>query len=182
MTHKQRSEQHPSLREAPHTKKSYNGFWFFTKNMLSWNTNFYSVWMCITLLYSSVSARGKSVTQSTFSHSPRVRPNRKAWGAVHHPVRSHSGIDTFSLPWRRRAKDTAAAVSSSETFFLVNSAKTNNVLNALVILRAKFHVVSSLLSVLKIAILMLAYECPSTPLKIGLKTKLQSILKVPLSS
>ena len=32
----------------------------------------------------------------------------------------------------------------------------------------KFHVVSSFLSVLKIATLMLAYECPSTPLKISL--------------
>ena len=36
------------------------------------------------------------------------------------------------------------------------------------ILRAKFHVVSSLLSVLKIAILMLASEFPSTPLEISL--------------
>ena len=36
------------------------------------------------------------------------------------------------------------------------------------ILRAKFHVVSSLLSVLKIAILMLASECPCTPLRISL--------------
>ena len=32
----------------------------------------------------------------------------------------------------------------------------------------KFHVVSSLLSVLKIAILMLSSECPCTPLKISL--------------
>ena len=36
------------------------------------------------------------------------------------------------------------------------------------ILRAKFHVVSSHRSVLKIVILMLAYECPSTPMKISL--------------
>ena len=36
------------------------------------------------------------------------------------------------------------------------------------ILRAKFPVMSSLLSVLKIAILMLAFECPSTPLKMNL--------------
>ena len=35
------------------------------------------------------------------------------------------------------------------------------------ILRAKFHVVSSLLSVLKMAILM-TYECPCTPLKMSL--------------
>ena len=38
----------------------------------------------------------------------------------------------------------------------------------LVILRAKFHVVSSLFSVLKIVILMLAYECPRTGLKMSL--------------
>ena len=36
------------------------------------------------------------------------------------------------------------------------------------ILPAMFHAVSSLLSVLKIEILMLAYECPCTPLKISL--------------
>ena len=36
------------------------------------------------------------------------------------------------------------------------------------VLRAKFHVLLSLLSVLKIAILMLACQCPSTQLKISL--------------
>ena len=36
------------------------------------------------------------------------------------------------------------------------------------ILEAKFHVVSSLLSVLKIAVLMLELKCPCTPLKISL--------------
>ena len=36
------------------------------------------------------------------------------------------------------------------------------------ILQAKFHVVLSLISVLKIAILMLESECPCTPLKISL--------------
>ena len=38
----------------------------------------------------------------TKSVDPRVRPNREAWGAVHHYsptlLRSHSGIDTFCLP------------------------------------------------------------------------------------
>ena len=43
-------------------------------------------------------------------------------------------------------------------------------------LRAKFHIVSSLLSVLKIAILMLRWKLACT------KTKLRKILKVPLSS
>ena len=38
----------------------------------------------------------------------------------------------------------------------------------LAILQAKFYVVSSLLCVIKIAILMLASECPCTPLKISL--------------
>ena len=38
----------------------------------------------------------------------------------------------------------------------------------LVVLRAKFHVASSLLSVLKITILMLVYQRPHTPLKISL--------------
>ena len=37
--------------------------------------------------------------------------------------------------------------------------------------RAKFHVVLSLLSVLKIAILMLVCQCPCTPLKISLTKK-----------
>ena len=36
------------------------------------------------------------------------------------------------------------------------------------ILPTKFHIVLSLLSVLKIEILMLAYQCPCTPLKISL--------------
>ena len=45
-------------------------------------------------------------------------------------VRSHSGIDTFCLPWQWRAEDTAANVSCSKTFFLVNSVYTNDVLNA----------------------------------------------------
>ena len=35
----------------------------------------------------------------------------------------------------------------------------------LVMLQAKFHVVSTLISVLKIAILMLAYPAPSTPVQ-----------------
>ena len=74
------------------------------------------------------------------------------------PVRSHSGINTFCLPWQWRARDQAPTMTSSKTLFLVNSAYTDNVLNArvhvetLVILRAKFHVVSSLLGLLKIAI------------------------------
>ena len=46
------------------------------------------------------------------------------------PVRSHSGIDTFCLPWRRHAGDPAPTVSHSKSFFLVNSAYTNNVLSA----------------------------------------------------
>ena len=48
------------------------------------------------------------------------------------PVRSHSGISTFCLQWRRRSEDTAANVSSSKTCFLVNSPYTDNVLNACV--------------------------------------------------
>ena len=46
------------------------------------------------------------------------------------PVRSYSGIDTFCLPWRWCTGDPAPTVSSSKTLFLVNSAYTNNVLNA----------------------------------------------------
>ena len=69
------------------------------------------------------------------------------------PVRSHLGIDTFCFPRQRCAGGAIANV-------FVNSVYTNNVLNArvhvtLVILRAKFHDLSSLLSVLKIVILML---------------------------
>ena len=47
-----------------------------------------------------------------------------------------------------------------------------------VIPRVKFHVVSSLLSVLKIAIWMLAYERPSTPLKISLNLRLKTTLLI----
>ena len=36
------------------------------------------------------------------------------------------------------------------------------------ILRAKFHVVLSLFGISKIVILMLAYKCPRTPLKMSL--------------
>ena len=69
-------------------------------------------------------------------------------------------IDTSRLPWRRQTEQASANRSCSKTLFSVNSVCTNNVLNAscvetLVKLRAKFHVVSSLLSVSKIAILML---------------------------
>ena len=46
------------------------------------------------------------------------------------PVRSHSGIDTFCLPWWQHAGDPALMVSVSKSFFLVNSTYTNNVLNA----------------------------------------------------
>ena len=83
------------------------------------------------------------------------------------PVRLHSGIDTFCLPWQRCDGDTTTNVGCSKTFFIVKSVYTNSVLNArvqtLVILQAKFYVVLSLLSVLKITIL-----CPCTPLKISL--------------
>ena len=34
------------------------------------------------------------------------------------PVRSHLGIDAVCLPWRRRARDPAANVSSSKTFIV----------------------------------------------------------------
>ena len=46
------------------------------------------------------------------------------------PVKSHSAIDTFCLPWRQRTKDTSTNVSCPKTFFLVNCLYTNNVLNA----------------------------------------------------
>ena len=71
------------------------------------------------------------------------------------PVRSHSQL----LMW-----------VVQKPSFLVNcvhkqySQCSCSCIETLVILQAKFHVVSSLLSVLK----MLAYECPCTPLKISL--------------
>ena len=40
------------------------------------------------------------------------------------PVGSHSGIDTFCLPWRQRAGDATTNVSCPKTFFLVNSVHT----------------------------------------------------------
>ena len=43
---------------------------------------------------------------------------------------SHSWINTFCPPWQRRTRDAAANVSSSKTFFFINSVYTNSVLNA----------------------------------------------------
>ena len=90
------------------------------------------------------------------------------------PVRLHSGIDTFCLPWQWRARDATANLSYPKTLFsklCVHkqcSQCTCSCVQTLVILRAKFHVVSILLRVLKIVILMLTYKCPCTPLKISL--------------
>ena len=63
-------------------------------------------------------------------------------------------VDASWLARWWRAENTTGDVSCSETLFSVNSVYTNNVLNA------RVHVVSSLLSVSKIAILMLTRYLP----------------------
>ena len=67
------------------------------------------------------------------------------------PVRLHSGIDGFCLPWQRCTSVPAPTMSSSKTSILVNvrtqcSQCSCSCVETLVILRAKFHVVTSLLS------------------------------------
>ena len=98
------------------------------------------------------------------------------------PVRSYLGIDTFCLPWWRRARDPAPTVSSSKTLFFSKlcvheqcSQCSCSCVETLVTLRAKFYVVSSIFGVLKITIWCQHKSARSTPLKISLpENKLKS--------
>ena len=83
------------------------------------------------------------------------------------PVRSHSGIDTFCLPWRRRAEDTAVNVSCSESELCVHKQSSQcscSCVETLVILQA-FMLYRAFLVFLK---WRLKKSAPCTPLKISL--------------
>ena len=91
------------------------------------------------------------------------------------PVRSRSGFDTFCLPWTAARQRSYHSCESSKNSLFSKlcvhkqcSQCSCSCVETLVMLPAKFHVVSSLLTVLKIEILMLAWQCPCTPLKISL--------------